>query len=587
MTVATAKAVAARFLTSDQPEVLALKGAWGVGKTYAWNKTVLECRDDIKLPNYCYVSLFGMSSISELRTAIFTKTQSVNRLGIRLDAEIINKEWLGIVGEQTKKLFRLGSGIIKELPYGKNITVGLETLAPYFIRNTIICLDDFERLATGTGSIKTEEILGLISELKEEKGCKVVLVFNEEKLNDKDIYSRYREKVVDIEVLYDPTPEEATEIALPRNLPCRALVKKNCISLGVKNIRVLLKTVGLIEMVNGVAGSLHPGVMEKAVHTLVLLAWCYFDSDDKKPTLDFLRHWNRIAWRLSEDKKAENPQHETWRNSLQKYGLISIEEFDLSIIKIIERGYLEESGFIEAAQALDERLRAQELEGSFRTAWRLFRESLSDNSESLINELETSFKRSARHIDPINLSSTTTLLRDLGRGDLADELIEFYLAAHATNPGIFDLEMNPFASDIKDPAIWECFKKRQAETKALMPMTDAVMYIADHSGWSNVHIEPLLAATEDDYFNLFKQDHGEQLSRIISSCLQFENFEEKLKTIGRMARAALTRIGNETPLNAIRVRRYGINIDPLTASPKSSSDAPSDAIEATETPKPQ
>jgi tRNA A37 threonylcarbamoyladenosine biosynthesis protein TsaE len=54
MTVATAKAVAARFLTSDQPEVLALKGAWGVGKTYAWNKTVLECKDDIKLPNYCY-----------------------------------------------------------------------------------------------------------------------------------------------------------------------------------------------------------------------------------------------------------------------------------------------------------------------------------------------------------------------------------------------------------------------------------------------------------------------------------------------------------------------------------------------------
>lgn len=587
MTVATAKAVAARFLTSDKPEVLALKGTWGVGKTYAWNKTVLECKDDIKLPNYCYVSLFGMSSISELRTAIFTKTQSVNRLGIKLDAEMINKEWLGIVGEQTKKLFRLGSGIIKELPYGKNITVGFETLAPYFIRNTIICLDDFERLATGTGSIKTEEILGLISDLKEEKGCKVVLIFNEEKLNDKDIYSRYREKVVDIEVLYDPTPEEATEIALPGNLPCRTLVKKNCISLGVKNIRVLLKIVGLVEMVNEVADSLHPSVMEKAVHTLVLLAWSYFDSDDKKPTLDFLTRWNRIAWRVSEDKKAEDPQHEIWRNLLQKYGLISITEFDLTIIKIIERGYLEESGFIEAAQALDEESKAQELENSFRTAWRLFRESLSDNSEILINDLVASVKKSARHIDPMSLSSTTTLLRDLGRGDLADELIEFYLAAHATNPSIFDLGINPFANDIKDTVILERFKKRQSETKILMPMTDAVMYIADHSGWSNSHIEPLLAATEDDYFNLFKQDHGEQLSRIISSCLQFENFEDKLKSIGKMARAALTRIGNETPLNAIRVRRFGIDIDPLIVSAKSSSDAPSNAIEATEALKPK
>ena len=46
MTVATVKTVAARFLKSVKPEVLALKGAWGVGKTYAWNKLVLDYRNE-------------------------------------------------------------------------------------------------------------------------------------------------------------------------------------------------------------------------------------------------------------------------------------------------------------------------------------------------------------------------------------------------------------------------------------------------------------------------------------------------------------------------------------------------------------
>jgi len=33
-----------RFLESDTPEVLAIKGAWGVGKTYTWNKFILEAK---------------------------------------------------------------------------------------------------------------------------------------------------------------------------------------------------------------------------------------------------------------------------------------------------------------------------------------------------------------------------------------------------------------------------------------------------------------------------------------------------------------------------------------------------------------
>ena len=77
MSTATVRSVIARFLSTETPEVLALKGAWGVGKTYAWSQLVKELKDGIKVRDYCYVSLFGISSLRELRLAIFANTKPV------------------------------------------------------------------------------------------------------------------------------------------------------------------------------------------------------------------------------------------------------------------------------------------------------------------------------------------------------------------------------------------------------------------------------------------------------------------------------------------------------------------------------
>lgn len=36
-----------RFLASDTPEVLAIKGGWGVGKTYSWDKYIEEFKGSV------------------------------------------------------------------------------------------------------------------------------------------------------------------------------------------------------------------------------------------------------------------------------------------------------------------------------------------------------------------------------------------------------------------------------------------------------------------------------------------------------------------------------------------------------------
>jgi hypothetical protein len=81
----------ARFLASSEPEVLCIRGKWGVGKTYAWRTYVEEAKDrpgGIALPQYSYVTLFGVQSIEELKYAIWESKVSAKDIGT--DAAIEN-----------------------------------------------------------------------------------------------------------------------------------------------------------------------------------------------------------------------------------------------------------------------------------------------------------------------------------------------------------------------------------------------------------------------------------------------------------------------------------------------------------------
>lgn len=556
MSVVTVRTVVNRFLAIETPEVLALKGSWGVGKTFAWNQLILQNKNICKLHSYSYVSLFGISSVAELRTAIFAKTTAVKLLGDAGGNHPLNVDWAprawAALGEWGLRLSKL-----KDVPYLKNVSIGLEALAPYLINKTIICLDDFERL---NESIKADEILGLISELKEEKDCKIVLIFNEDELKSKDIYQRYREKVIDIEVLFAPTADEAAELALPTEVPQRNLIKKYAVSLGIRNIRILRKIANLVQLMQDGIGHRHNGVMEQAVMTLVLLAWCYYDSNEKKPTLEFIIEWNRMVWGFKEGEgKAKDPTHARWAKMLQDYGLLHMDEFDQSIFKVIKCGYLEETGFVDEAQKLEQQILASELEQSFSAAWNLFHETFADNQSELTKALVDSFKNSVKHISPINLSGTTMLLRQLGEEAIANDLIDYYMDKRASEGALFDLDNHPFSSEIQDEVVRSRFSKRFSDGHVTMPLKDAVMHISSGNGWSQEHIASLMMATEKDFYKLFKENHGKFLNAIVKSCLQFESRNEH-KKIGQAARAALETIGKESPLNAIRVRRYGVHI---------------------------
>jgi Cdc6-like AAA superfamily ATPase len=204
------------LLTRSDPFICLVKGQWGVGKTYFIKKFIRENRAVIAKSNFAYISLFGVSSIEELIQAIFVNSVSTKTLDTTLSDALSSDEALTT---RAKYLFDRAKPLLARaggLPiFGVNAMRGftLGTMAHFFNRNSLIVIDDLERHSAG---LSVRDILGVITQLKEERGCQIIIVMNEDALT-KDSDSSYfetKEKVIDRELTFEPTVDEAIAIGL-------------------------------------------------------------------------------------------------------------------------------------------------------------------------------------------------------------------------------------------------------------------------------------------------------------------------------------------------------------------------------------
>ncbi|WP_457570101.1 P-loop NTPase fold protein [Desulfurobacterium sp.] len=177
-------------LNMSRPIVVAIKGKWGTGKTFFIND-FLHNRFEGK---YVYVSLFGKSNINEVIQEIVLSLYSRNKLTRKL------KGFLGLTGGAASYETEV-KGISLNLT--TSVIASLLSLAEKKdFKGIIVAIDDLERT-----QIDIDQVLGLISQLKEEKDCKVILIFNEEEIDGeyKEKYKQYKEKCIDVEILFNPS----------------------------------------------------------------------------------------------------------------------------------------------------------------------------------------------------------------------------------------------------------------------------------------------------------------------------------------------------------------------------------------------
>lgn len=557
MSLDTIKSQINKFLKSDFPEVLAIKGVWGSGKTYTWNKFLLDAknRNEISLERYSYVSLFGINSLEALKYAAFENSIKRNLIGTTPNLKTLKENAKAIFEFSGRKLI----GFIKEGPYIRNFSNAITFFSSLALSKTIICIDDLERIGKG---LPLKDLLGYISFLKEQRNCKVVILLNEGE-DELSEYFKYKEKVVDIELKFAPSSAECALIAFTENNKLYGYLRNLSQDLDIKNIRVLKKIERFALMVYPYIESCETETLEKTLHSLTLLTWCYYSVNIETPTIDTLLNFSNDPWDF-EKKDDEDPKQERWRVLLSEYGFTSITNFDLALLEIIKSGYLEESVFKEIVERKNKEVISSKFDKSHDAAWRLYHDSFENNEDEVVTALYNSFKNNAQNFAPVNLSWVVTLFRNLDLHDKASELIDYYIETRKNETELFNLNGDYSFSDINDEEIRSKFSKFYTESIS-KESVEAVIVRLDGRGSLRHEDELILAKVSvEDYYRIFKSQKNTNIPTFIRECLRFAgygNANENQNQIAIRAKEALIRIAKESKINLLRVRKYGINVE--------------------------
>lgn len=548
-----------RFLHSNEAEVLALKGDWGVGKTFSWNTILLEAQRNnlVTLPKYSYVSLFGIDSLDDFKVQMFQQQIPQALIGEEASLETLKNNTAEILENLGKKNLPFFQGN----HYAKSFTPALESVSFLSVSNSLICIDDVERKGK---SLSIKDILGVVSLLKEQKNCKIVLILNDAAFEDKEFreeYETYREKVIDVELLLAPSSQECVEIALHPASEMHERLAKFITALNIHNIRVIKKIEKLAKLLVSALEEFEEEVVEQAMHTLVLFSWCYYIKDGNTPSVEYVKALGDKM--VGADKVEYTDQEKLWQSLLLEYGYQGADDFDLQIAKAVSSGYVVKDDLTREAEKINRQVIASKSDMSYQEAWSLYNDSFDDNQEALIEGLYNAASNSARYISPMDLNGCVHLFRDLDEHDKADALIENYIDERIDEKNAFDLSQYVNASKVIDSVIAKRFSEVQGATHDTRDFTQVLHDITENNQFSNEDLDILARATEDDFYSIFKQERGEHLNAWVSICLKLgymEGADERQKTVTHMATQALLGIASESPLNARRVAKFGVTL---------------------------
>lgn len=147
---------------------------------------------------------------------------------------------------------------------------------------------------------------------------------------------------------------------------------------------------------------------------------------------------------------------------------------------------------------------------------------------------------------------------------MADEMIDVYIKERQDEKKLFSLSEDHFAINIRDKKITEKFTAVYAAQKEIRTLKDVLAKIAGNDSWGDDDVIILSKGSPEDYYTLFKSEKGPHLSLYVDACLRFGRFvgaTEQQKKIAENATIALKKIGKESVLNSLRVKKYGIKLE--------------------------
>ena len=272
----------------DVGTAIAITGSWGVGKTYFWNKLLEDIRGNdsdnvLSKRKYAYISLFGIESLSDLKTSIYSNIEN-HHLPIEVP------KWL----KSLPSIFK----DTRVTQLGINAPVKLiDNLLFNQVKDAIICFDDFERMSN---KLDIKDVMGLANQLKLEKNCQVILILDESKAEgeNKSKYAEYKEKLIDDTIMINSVEPLIREFSQDMDEPLIELMVKFADGLEIHNFRFFQKVIKLYKKFSAEL----PEVVAESTKEIILIRILqgYF-VHDFGAAYEF--QWDDVKLVLEENKK--------------------------------------------------------------------------------------------------------------------------------------------------------------------------------------------------------------------------------------------------------------------------------------------
>ncbi len=549
-----------RFLASSDAEVLCIKGKWGVGKTFAWMQYLGEAESNQKLGlgKYAYVSLFGLNDLDALRYAIFENTVPKGQFVAIPDAVSLGS-MIKRVTNSAKKGFPLLAAVSNK--FGGNGAGEALSRATFFsVKKQFICIDDLERAGS---ALKIRDVLGLASMLKEQRHCKVILLLNDEQLNDEEKaeLERQLEKVVDISLVFEPTPEEAAEIAFSTETPLNQKLKLKIVKLGITNIRVIKKIERLADRLAELLSKFRGEVSDQGVHAIALGGWAVLQPSIAIP-IEFIKRYNSLLSAMRSEQDVEPENERIWKEAIERYGWSHCDELDFAIFEGVAAGYFNETRILEAAKKVQDGFDNSKENSSFLKAWRIYHDSFTVDDEYVLDNLYNGAKESIHTISPLNLNGTVTLMREFGRDIQADELVSLYLSQPQLNGNLLEMDMQMWGAEPIDPTLSEGFEKLKTDFVDTRDPREVLLAMVTNRGWDEADIVLLSKQSAEDFELIFESIEGPNLSSVVKFALSLGGHEgPNHKLVGTAVTKALQSIATKSPLRKRRIASFGVAVN--------------------------
>lgn len=548
MSIQILNAQLSRFLASKEPEVLCIRGRWGVGKTFGWNHaldTAIKNRA-MALERYAYVSLFGVNSITELRNSIVQETRVIVEPPASWKNALARGTHAGehMIRQHARPLLNLGGGLAKIAAGGD----ALYSLGFLNAEHQLICLDDLERAGE---KLPIRDTLGLVSLLKEQRDCKVVLLFNDDAMGelDKKELALQMEKVVDITLTFDPTSNEAADIILTGGDPVDTILQDRVARLGLVNLRVIKKIQRVGHELAGILSGYRSEIRDAALATVVLAGWSIWQPAEA-PTPEFLITFNGFSLKKGDDES------DVWTRKIREYGYTHSDEMDSEIIRGLVRGYFDRSALQSHADAQQDQLAHQERHNEFSEAWELYHQTLSIDDNEILDMMYRGARDGLYTITPGNMNSAIVFLRRYGRSQEASDLVRQYVPARASASGFFNDSFLFFDGE-RDPELASAYESFRSAQVDLRDPVQVLSKIVEHQGYNPEDVALIAKLDAKNIEKIFLEYRGPRLKDIVEWVARFSREDSPQgRVLQHNLRLAVESIAALSPMRAARLELW-------------------------------